>query len=93
MINEERLIKNFDGWNEIKKETDQKEIKEEFNYHKKDIWWCATGINIGTEINGKNNNFERPVLVIKRINKHQFFGVPLSSNKKNSDYYIKIKYL
>lgn len=89
----EKDVKDFDGWNEIKKKTDEKEINDDFNYHKKDIWWCITGINIGTEINGKNNNFERPVLIIKGINKYQFFGVPLSTNRKKGEYYVKIKYL
>jgi mRNA interferase MazF len=38
-------------------------------YHEREIWWCSLGKNIGNEQDGKNNNFERPVLVLKKWNK------------------------
>ena len=43
------------------------------------------------EEDGKNNNFERPVLVIKVFNRQCFLGVPITSaNKVNKKYYFHI---
>ncbi len=30
--------------------------------------WCSIGINVGDEEDGKNELYERPVLVIKKFN-------------------------
>lgn len=69
--------KNFDAWNTKKKNTEKKErilyIKE------REIWWCTLGVNIGKEIDGKHDIFERPVLVIKVLSKETFFVLPLST--------------
>jgi hypothetical protein len=34
---------------------------------RKEKWWCAVGCNIGFEQDGKNDYFERPVLIFKKI--------------------------
>ena len=49
------------------------------------------GINIGVEVDGKNEDFERPVLILKWINKGQFLGIPLTSSSKGY-FYKKLKY-
>jgi mRNA-degrading endonuclease toxin of MazEF toxin-antitoxin module len=46
---------------------------------KKEIWWVNLGQNIGVEANGKNADFERPVLVIKAFNAEALLVVPISS--------------
>lgn len=48
--------------------------------YKKEIWWASLGQNIGVETNGKNNKFERPVLVIKVFNVHSLLIAPITSN-------------
>ena len=58
-----------------------------FYFHEKEIWWASIGQNIGSEQNGKNINFERPVLVFKKFNHQTFLGVPISSQLKNSPYH------
>ena len=52
------------------------------------IYWTKIGKNIGCEVFGKNANFTRPVLVLKRIDlqKSLFLGIPLSSKLKNNPY-------
>jgi len=47
------------------------------------------GQNIGVEINGKNEIFERPVLVIKRYNDQFSLIVPISSKIKEGKYYFQ----
>ena len=82
--------KDFDGWNEEKKKINEKEIS--FYYHEREIWWSSIGVNIGSEMDGKNSNFERPVLILKKINRNQFLGIPLTSKEKDGGFYVRIQY-
>ena len=84
-------MKDFDGWNKEKKKTN---ARGKFVLPKKrEIWWAKIGINIGVEEDGKNNLFERPVLVIKVFSRESFLGVPITSvDKTNKKYYFKIRY-
>ena len=80
------MIKDFEKWNSLKQTIDK---NNKIKYvHNKEIWWCSIGINIGDEINGKNNNFERPVLVLKKFNKNLLKVIPLSTKIKEGDYYV-----
>jgi len=60
-------------------------------FDEREIWWASVGINIGCEIDGKNDQFERPVLIYKKISPSAFWAIPLSTKDKKSNYYIKIK--
>lgn len=53
-----------------------------------DVWWCGIGENVGVEINGKSNRFSRPVLILKKLSKFGFMGVPLSSQPHEGSWYI-----
>ena len=87
------MEKEFDNWNNLKKLIHKKEVNDEFNFHSGDIWWTALGINIGKEINGKNETFERPVLILKVINKHTLYVLPLTSKDHFTDkYHFKVNY-
>lgn len=83
-------IKDFDGWNEKKKRADSKYEKREPFVHMREVWWCAVGVNVGSEIDGKNENFERPVLVVRVISGNGFFGIPLTSKEKGHRYEVRI---
>jgi len=56
---------------------------------KKEIWWASLGRNVGVEINGKNQRFERPVIVIIAFNAESFLVIPISSKIKNHEYLYK----
>lgn len=87
------MEKDFDDWNNLKKLIHKKEINDEFNFHSGDVWWTTLGINIGKEINGKNETFERPVLILKVINKHTLYVLPLTSKDHFTDkYHFKVNY-
>lgn len=47
---------------------------------RREIWWASIGYNIGAEIHGKNQKFDRPVLVIKVFGKDTLFVAPITSN-------------
>jgi mRNA interferase MazF len=50
------------------------------------------GLNIGFEQDGKNDNFERPVLVLKKFNDSVLLILPLTKNNKQGRYYCSLEY-
>jgi mRNA interferase MazF len=59
-------------------------------FNEGEIWWCRIGMNVGVEIFGKGADFARPVLVLKKFGGQSFFGIPLTSNKKEGNWYVPI---
>ena len=81
--------KRFDEWNELKKKL-HKDNKV-LICREREIWWASIGENIGTEINGKGENFLRPVLIVRKHGA-SFFGVPLSSKLHRGMWYNWFEY-
>ena len=79
-------MKEFDRWNAVKKTLNGKRATPP-KFNDREIWWCSIGVNVGHEEDGKNEAFNRPVLVVKRFNYRLFWGVPLSSQIKNNPHY------
>ena len=52
------------------------------------IWWSGVGKNIGTEINGKNERFSRPVLIYRKLCGNKFMAIPLTSQPHNGSWYV-----
>jgi len=71
------MPKDFDAWNIEKQYVNG--IEKRLYFFEREIWWCALGINVGVEIDGKNGKFERPVLVLKYINKDMVLVVPITT--------------
>jgi mRNA interferase MazF len=82
------MDKDFDNWNIVKKQLEQ--TGRIFYAHPREIWWCSLGINIGAEINGKHENFERPVIIIKVYSKESLIALPLTTKEKNDIFHYKI---
>lgn len=82
------MEKDFDGWNEKKKELDQR--REKFFFKDGEIWWCSVGLNIGSESCGKGNTFRRPVLVLRKLSATQFIGIPLSTQPKKGSWFTSV---
>lgn len=84
-------MKDFAGWFGIKKR-----IHESGQYpffHEGEIWWSALGTNVGFEEDGKNENFERPVLIFKKFNKEVFWGLPATTKQRSGRYYFNSREL
>ncbi len=81
---------NFDKWNDVKKNTEKSNIK--LGIRPRDIFWAKIGQNIGTEEYGKNKNFARPLIVIRKLTSDLFIGIPLTSSIKHSDYFHSFEY-
>lgn len=85
-------MKNFDTWNELKKQQDKKDRLQHPVYCKeREIWWLSLGLNIGDEEDGKGEFFERPIIVVKKFNNNLFWGCALSTKIKDGNpYYLKV---
>ncbi len=82
-------MKNYEKWHLVKSKIESLEKSELFR--EREIWWCSLGENIGFEQDGKNENFERPVLILKKFSHDVFLWIPMTSTKKEHPYYFAYK--
>ena len=80
--------RDFDVWNELKKQTDSDLTNPERYPHEGEVWMSSLGKNIGYEQNGIGSAFSRPILIIKKFNNHMFWCIPLSTKQKLLDFYF-----
>jgi len=86
----EEIFKKFVAWTKIK-------IKihlsaRQIYFREGEIWWVNLGANVGHEEEGKNENFEHPVLILKKFNEFLLWAIPLSTKiKENNLYYYHYK--
>ncbi|MFZ2126231.1 MAG: type II toxin-antitoxin system PemK/MazF family toxin [Candidatus Microsaccharimonas sp.] len=83
------IQKDYKIWHAVKTQINRQPPLQ--NYHEREIWWCSLGENVGYEEDGKNHLFERPVLVFRKFNKEIFIGLPLTTTRKNSQYYYPVE--
>lgn len=84
-------MKDYQGWMD-KKQDIERASRAPSVFHRKEIWWCAVGINIGREQDGKHALYERPVLVLRKFNDQLAWIVPVSSKRKVGEYYMCREY-
>jgi len=84
------MKKNFQRWHSIKELLHKKENK--IYFHEREVWWCSLGVNVGFEEDGKNDKFERPVLIIRKFNDDMLWAVPLTSRERRGKYYYQFEY-
>lgn len=74
---QDEYIKDFNSWAEYCKLL---EAKDPNNFvHERELWWCSLGTNIGSEQDGKNEYFERPVLILKVFKNNLLLIAPITS--------------
>ena len=78
------MAKDFDRWNTRKKALHEGDFTQ--FVHEREVWWSALGLNIGVEADGKHKNFERPVLILRKFNRHAVLIVPLTTQTKPNPY-------
>lgn len=78
----------FDIWNRVKKKTSTS--KRTVYVKERDVVFVRLGKNIGHEQDGRGDYFLRPVVVLKKFNNRLFWAVPLTTQEKQSEYYILI---
>lgn len=88
-LNESQMQKDYSKWHKLK--TEIQNTNPEKLFRERDIWWCSLGDNIGYEQDGKNEKYERPILIIRKFNRGMFLAVPLTSKIENSKFYYNFK--
>jgi mRNA interferase MazF len=79
---------DFDRWNDKKKQLNA-DI-EPLYFRDGDIWWAHLGVNIGYEIDGKQVNFARPVIMLRKYNKYSFLALPLTTRDSSRPYKLPV---
>lgn len=83
-----KMMQLFTDWARLKMKLHNKKTEENEYYYAGEIWWASLGQNIGDEQNGKNRNFERPIIIIKAFSARMLLVVPVSSKVKVNRYRI-----
>ena len=84
-------MKNFDTWNKEKKNLENIG-HDTLAFHEREIWWCSIGFNLGDEQDGKNELFERPILVLKKFNNKIAWVLPMSAKPKDGIHYHSLEH-
>ena len=82
------MKKDFQRW------TTKKEVLNDTKgtalFHEREVWWCALGANIGFEQDGGQEDFERPVVILKKFNLDACLIVPITGRPKVGKYYFPV---
>jgi len=60
-------------------------------FKEREVWWCALGVNVGHEEDGKGQDFSRPVLIVRKFGT-LFYAVPLSTTTRRGPFYHPFTY-
>lgn len=83
-------MENFIRWTKLKIRIHIKD--KDVYFREKEIWWASLGMNVGYEQNGKNENFERPILVLKKFGSGSLWALPLTSKEKIGRFYYRFDF-
>ncbi len=85
----QKEIEEFIDWTKIKIRLN---LKTDLVYfYEREIWWASLGFNIGYEQDGKNEKFERPILILKKFNKNILWALPMTSQNKTGGFYYQFE--
>ncbi|MDZ4299872.1 MAG: type II toxin-antitoxin system PemK/MazF family toxin [Candidatus Sungbacteria bacterium] len=81
------MHKAFDQWNEEKKKTHAENPRL---YTVREMWWCRLGINVGSEQDGRGNNFLRPIVILRGFGSDACLVVPLTTSVREHPLRISV---
>lgn len=84
------MKKDFQNWHNKKSQVDG--IEKRPFFHEQEIWFCYIGVNVGFEQDGAGNDFQRPVVIIRKFNNSVCWIVPLSKTEKRNKYYFAFQF-
>lgn len=59
------MQKDFWKWHKAKEQINN--TKGTALFHEREVWWCRVGVNVGFEMDGRGETFERPVVIVGKI--------------------------
>lgn len=84
------MMEVFDIWNQQKQLLENKSNTKTFK--ERDIFFVSLGKNVGSEQDGKGDQFLRPVLVYKKFSRTLFLGIPLTTKPKTGRFYASFSF-
>ena len=84
------MKKDFEKWHDKKSQID--DIEKRPFFHEQEIWFCHLGANIGFEQDGSGEDFQRPVVIIRKFNSEVCWVIPLSKTNKRNKYYFPFQF-
>ena len=81
-------LKKFYSWTKLKIRLNN--LRRTQNVKEGELWWAAVGKNIGIEINGKHENFARPVIVFRKLGYKGFLAIPTTTQLHEGTWYVPI---
>ncbi|MEN9524120.1 MAG: hypothetical protein RL536_189 [Candidatus Parcubacteria bacterium] len=82
-------IKSFDQWNGVKKHLQNQETG--VFCRAGEIRWVSIGVNIGSEMDGKGESFNRPCLIADVFSDKLALVFPMTTSTKKSAGYFPLK--
>lgn len=87
MLNSNNSDKIFNEWNVQKKKINKQ--KQKVFFKERDVFYVQLGKNIGYEQDGKNFDFARPVIILRKFSNDVFLCVPLITKVKDNQFYFR----
>ena len=84
------MTKDFQKWHNKKSQIET--IEKRPFFHEREIWFCHLGVNVGFEQNGSGDDFQRPVVIIRKFNNEVCWVIPLSKTNKRNQYYFPFNF-
>lgn len=85
------MNKKFSEWIDVKEKLHEKNMNVPY-VNQGDIWWASVGENIGQEVNGKNKEFSRPIIILKKLAFGFYFVIPVTTRPKYGTWYVPFYY-
>lgn len=82
------MTKNFTQWNTQKQKIH--DVGTSKFYHVREVWWCALGVNVGSEQDGGGEEYRRPVVILKALGPTTCLVVPLTTSTHTHQYRLPI---
>ncbi len=83
--------KHFNQWHTLKQKLDGVAYKAPL-VSEGDIWWLSIGENIGSEMNGKSEQFSRPAVILKKLAHNFYLIAPTTTKEKIGSWYVPIRH-
>ena len=87
MLQSADMQKDFNGWNDVKIETNAEEPRR---YTVRELWWCRIGVNVGSEQDGKGEEYSRPCLILRGFGPDGCLVIPLTTSVREHPLRIAI---
>ena len=81
------MNKRFDEWNEEKKRAHMENPRL---YTVREIWWCRLGVNIGSEQDGRGDEFLRPIVILRGFGHDACLVIPLTASAREHPLRISV---